>query len=101
MKSFATVEVHPLPPLEPEVLQRLGRPPVQHGGLTVVATTLSKIALRNPRRSPMGAGGELGEGIFRLRQRSIGFVEPFLLEKRPAQYEPCVPDLVHAILPTL
>jgi len=36
MKSFATVVVHPLPHLEPEVLQRLGRTPVEEGDDGVV-----------------------------------------------------------------
>ena len=99
MKSFATVGCHPLP-LEPEVLQCLSRTPIEHGGLAVIATSTSKIALRNPRRSPMRARGELREGVFRLAQRHLGFVEPLLLEKRTAQHEPRVPDLVHAILPS-
>jgi len=45
----------PPSPLEPEVLQRLGCAPVEHRSLAIVATASSKIALRNPRRSPMGA----------------------------------------------
>jgi hypothetical protein len=42
--------------LETEVLERFSRTPVERGSLAIVATALSQVALRNPRRSPMGAG---------------------------------------------
>ena len=49
----------------------------------------------------MRARRELGEGVFRLCQHLLGFVEPLLFEQRTAQHEPRVPDLVHAILPAV
>ncbi len=67
--------------------------------MAIVATTLSQVALRNPRCGPMGARRELGEGVFRLAEHPFGFVEPPLIEKRPAKDQPCVPDFVEAILP--
>jgi hypothetical protein len=54
-KSFATVEVHPFHALEPEVLERFSRTPVERGGLSVIAAALSQVALRNPRRGSMAA----------------------------------------------
>ena len=49
----------------------------------------------------MRARRELGERVFRLCQHLLGFVEPLLVEQRTPEYEPCVADLVEAILPAV
>ena len=43
----------PFAQLEAEVLQRLGRPPVQTRGLTIVASPCGQVADRDPGGSPV------------------------------------------------
>jgi hypothetical protein len=40
--------------LEPEVLECLGRTPVEPGGAPIVATALCEVSLRDPNRGSVG-----------------------------------------------
>src|SRR5581483_2635460 len=83
---------------EPEVLERLGRPPVEPGSPGLVAAAAREVALGDPGRRPMRRGREPRERVLSLVERGLRLVEAALLEQRAAEHEPCVADLVEHVL---
>src|SRR5581483_832409 len=84
--------------LEPEVLERLRRAPVQRGRAAIVASPLREVALCDPGCGLVRARRELGEGVLRLRQHRLRLLETSLLEQRAPEHEPRVADLVEPVL---
>src|SRR5215218_2174713 len=85
------------PLLEPEVLQRLRGAAIKRGRAAVVAAALGEFALRDPGRSAMRCGGELGERVLGFRERGVGLLVLTLLEQRAAEHEARVADFVDPI----
>src|SRR6266850_2766734 len=83
--------------LEANVLQGFRGLAVEPSSRTIVTAARSEIALGDPRRRTVTAGRELVVRALAGLERSIGLVEPILLEQRPAQYELGVADLTDLV----
>src|SRR6266851_1221330 len=80
--------------LEAEVLQRLGRPPVQPGRLAILATPRGEIALGNPGRGPVADRGDLLEADIGSAHHFFSLVQAILLEQRTSKDQLSGSDLV-------
>src|ERR1051326_5791737 len=99
----ALVTVHLLPfvgasALEPEVLERFRSMAVQPGRFGIVAATGRKIPLGDPDGSTVARGLELLERALRFGELRFSLGEAALLEKRAAEHELRVADLVDPVL---
>src|SRR3954454_18630049 len=92
---------HPLPRLEPDVLERLCGGPVEMRRKPVVAALRGKIPARDPRGCAMAGGAELFEARLGRGERRLRLVEAILLEQRAPEHELRVADLVDVVLEAL
>ena len=84
----------PFADLEAEVLQRLGRPPVEPSSSAVVAALGSEIAESHPSGRTVASRAELFEAPIGSAQDFFSLVQVILLEEGSAQHELGVADLV-------
>ena len=73
--------------LEAEVLQRLGRPPVEAGRLAIFIPLLCKIALCDPGRSPVANRRQLLKGLIGSHENFFSLDQVILREQRTPQNE--------------
>src|SRR6266566_2185984 len=98
--SFALVTCcHLLPsPLEPHVLENLGRVAIEPGGRPVVTALCREVAAGDPGGCAEARVAELLEAALGGDELLLGLVEPLLFEQRAAEHEMAPADLVEEVL---
>src|SRR6059058_3343770 len=91
--SFALVTCcHLLPsPLEPHVLENLGRVAIEPGGRPVVTALCREVAAGDPGGCAEARVAELLEAALGGDELLLGLVEPLLFEQRAAEHEMAPP----------